>query len=563
MALNLRAYQRDAVAAIRQDWQKLDAVLLVAAMGAGKTIMFLELLDQVLDGTGSRGLILAHREELINQPVERIAEFWPHRAPHTGIVMAESDQADRQIVVATVQTLAQPRRLQTILRYGRIDYLVVDEAHHTTAATYVRVIEGLRAANPQLRILGVTATPIRADHDGLSKVYQKVSAKYGIKELIELRHLVPFKALAVQTGVSLKFVKEHDGDFAQKQLADVWECDNVFDLVVESHKRWADGRPTIAFTVTVEGAYRLAEKFREAGISAAAADGATAKADRRGLLDRFRRGEVDVLCNVGIWTEGLDLPRISCAHMVRPTRSDGLYCQCVGRALRTHPGKDDALILDYAPVEARNIVMAGDLLGKPRKQRKLEEQAEKAGVVLSGFSFTGEGTGIDGDPDELVARPLHYLAESPYRWFFHDGVSSLGLGKDDRGISRTLLILPREGKYELVGIARKQGDLFDTIKVLGQDEDFGALAQQGVEIAERRGTPVIMSRGGSWQSNAASGPQVEMLVRHAGLGRERASLLTKGEAAQLLTHAFAVRSLQRAGWAVSVRPLAQARQVAS
>jgi len=557
--LTLRPYQLQAIEAVKKDWETLDSVLVVASMGSGKTIIFLELLDEVLDGTGSRGLILAHREELISQPVERIAEFWPHRAPHTGVVMAEVNQADRQIVVATVQTLVQPRRLQAVLRHGKIDYLVIDEAHHTSAATYVRVIDGLRAANPQLRILGVTATPIRADHDGLSKVYRKVSAKYGIKELIELRHLVPFKALAVQTGVSLKFVKQQDGDFVQKQLADVWECDNVFDLVVESHKRWAGDRQSIAFTVSVEGAYRLAERFRAVGITAEAADGTTARADRRGLLERFRRGEIDVLCNVGIWTEGLDLPQISCAHMVRPTRSDGLYCQCVGRALRTYPGKDDALILDYAPAEVRNIVMAGDLLGKPRKQKRVEERAKRAGVVLSGFSFTGEGTGIDGDPDELVARPLHYLAGSPYRWFFHDGISSLGLGKDERGISRTLVILPREsGGYELVGIGRKQGDLFDTIRVLGQDEDFGTLAQQGVEIAERRGAPVIMSRGGSWQTNAASSAQVEMLVRHAGIGRERASLLTKGEAAQLLTHVFAVRSLQHAGWGVTVRPLAQA-----
>lgn len=537
--LQLRPYQQEAIASVKRDWDSgLQSVLLVASMGSGKTIMFLQLLVDLLEG--KRGLIASHRLELVEQPLDKIREFWPDWDLRTGVVMAERNECNRQLISATVQTLSSPNRLAELLAYGPIDYYVRDECQHVVSPTDIAIIEQLRASNPNLKILGVTATPIRADGDGLRKVFQKVSAKYGIKELIGLGHLVPFDAVGIETKISLKGVATTaDGDFVAKKLAEVWECDNVFDLVVESHKRWAGDRPTIAFTVSVDGAYRLAEKFRAAGFTAEAADGTTAKADRRGLLGRFRAGEVNVLCNVGIWTEGLDLPRLSCVHMARPTQSDGLYCQCVGRVLRLYPGKAKALILDYSPVDARNIVMAGDLLGKPRKQKKLEQKAEDAGVIISGFSFTGEGTGIDGDPDELMARPLEYLSTSPYSWYFHDGISTLGLG--DKGM---LVILPG---YKLVRIRRENG-YRESVILLAESDDFSLLSEQGADIAECDGAPVLISKDRGWQRQPATDKQL-ILLRKLMPGNGIAKL-SKGEAARLITHQFARNSLKRAGWRV-------------
>lgn len=556
MSLRLRPYQTEAIEAITRDWNAgLTDVLLVAATGAGKTVIFLELLNRVLDEYGDpfwpepkRGLILAHRRELIDQPLERIAALWPEWLLRTGVVMAEQNECDRQLTVASVQTLIQPGRIERLLEHGAIDYVVVDECHHANARTYLEIISQLKEANPKLRHLGVTATPLRSDGDGLKRVYQKVSYKAGIKELIKLGHLVPFKALAVSTAISLKYVKEVAGDFVQKQLADVWECDNLYDLIVESHRKYAKDRPAMVFTVSVEGAHRLAERFNRAGISAAAADGSTAKGDRRDIVEGFKRGDTQVLCNCALWTEGLDLPKIACVHMARPTKSDLVYVQAMGRGLRPLPGKEDCLILDYCPVDARNIVMAGDLLGKPRQQKKVEEKAQQAGVVIEGFSFTGEGTGIDGDPDELVTRPLNYLSTSPFAWFFNNGLSTLGLGTGEDKVSRTLAIITPNGhrNNRLVLIQREEGSWRDDVMVIGEASDFAELADQGAEYAEEHGVGVLTGRDKAWQKQPITPKQRDLLIKLTGKNSELATL-SKGQAARLITHEFARKALRRAG----------------
>lgn len=345
--MQLRPYQTASIESIKADWQAgFTDLLAVLATGGGKTIVFLKLLDDVLQ-PGQRALILSHRQELVSQPYERIAQFWPHRLPRTGIVMADRNETHGQIIIATVQTLQSDKRMAQLLQAGAIDYLVIDEAHHATANGYQKVVNALKDVNPRLRHLGVTATPLRADGAGLRQVYQKESAHYGIKELVKTGYLAPPRWLAIQTGISLSDIRSQgsgdDRDFNLRQLANVYETANCFDLVVESHRKYADGRQAVAFTVSVAGAYQLAETFNAAGIPAAAADGTTGTEERSRLLADFRSGKYQVLCNVALWTEGLDLPEISCVHQVRPTQSDGLYTQMIGRGLRLLPGKNDCI----------------------------------------------------------------------------------------------------------------------------------------------------------------------------------------------------------------------------
>ncbi len=551
--VTLRPYQKEAISAVLQDWKQHTDVLVVMATGSGKTVVMLSLLldhaltDGDLWGSRARGLILAHRQELISQPIERIQEYWPGWLVNTGVVMADQNECNRPLTIATIQTLSRPNRMAELLAYGPIDYVVTDEVHRGVAATYLSTYEMLRAANPKLRHLGVTATPIRTDGDGLKKVFQKVSFKAGIKELIQRGYLVPFKALGVSTGISLRFVKEHDGDFVQKQLADVWECDNLHDLIVESHKRYAVDRQGIAFTVSVDGAHRLAERFNAAGIAAAAVDGTTPKAERQRILSEFKDGRVQLLANCAVLTEGFDAPATSVIHMARPTKSDLVYVQAMGRGLRTYPGKDSCLVLDYAPIESRNVIMAGDLLGKPREQKKVETEAEKAGVVIAGFSFTGEGTGIDGDPDELVTRPLNYLSASPYAWFYNDGLATLGLGQDERGVARTLALAPNGKGHHLLLIERPKGQPWDDIRSLASG-DVADLADQGSDYAEELGVPVLTGRDRAWQRLPLSDKQHDLLRRLASASRDKLQLLSRGEAARLITSEFARRALRNAGW---------------
>jgi hypothetical protein len=232
---------------------------------------------------------------------------------------------------------------------------LVHNCHHTVATSYRKVLEGLQAVYPSLRHVGVTATPMRADGEGLAQVYDREVAHYGIKEMVGGGWLVPPRWLAIQTGISLAQVAISKGDFVGKQLADVFETANCFELVVESHKKYADGRQCLAFVQSVDGAYRLAETFREAGVVAEAADGTTPKDERAGILRRFRSGKTQVLCNVALWTEGLDVPQVSCIHQVRPTKSDGLYCLDLKTEVLTPDGWKR-----HDEVEAGDLVAAFD-----------------------------------------------------------------------------------------------------------------------------------------------------------------------------------------------------------
>lgn len=166
--ITLYDHQKDALKAIRQTWTEQDRTLCVMATGTGKTIVFLSLLNDLLrDDANARALIIAHRRELIHQPIERAQEFFPGLAKHMGIVMAEDNNVDARVIVATIQTLNSPGRLEAILCNGNITHIVLDEAHHGTAESYQAVLECL----PHAKLLGMTATPIRTDGDGLRKVF--------------------------------------------------------------------------------------------------------------------------------------------------------------------------------------------------------------------------------------------------------------------------------------------------------------------------------------------------------------------------------------------------------
>lgn len=548
--MQLRPYQSEAIPSVQADWKTNTDVLGVMATGLGKTQVFCELIDQVCRGTGKRALVLVHRKELVEQARDRLLAFWPHwqGLGLTGLVMAELDEAQAQVVFATVQTLAIPRRMERLLDRGYFDLLITDEAHHASAASYQAVYKALRQANPDLRHLGVTATPLRADGQGLVTTFQKTSFSYDIKWGVQHGYLVPPRWLAIQTGISLADVasrRDSDGerDFNAKQLANVFETANCFELVVKTHQEYAATRQAVAFTTTVEGAHNLAETFRAAGISAQAADATTDKHERRRILDDFRAGQTRVLCNVGLYTEGLDVPEVSCIHQVRPTQSDGLYIQMIGRALRLFANKPDALILDYAPKEARNIVMLGDVLGSPVRKDAYLEDKQEPGDVLGGFTFDQLGfKWLQGNPAEIITRQLDYLDLSDFHWHrAADGWLTIGLGRDSKRTDRTLAISPADketGLMTLYGIAQKEGETRQAYKIL--EGDFDTLSAKAEDINARYADPVLARKGRNWQKQPASEDQLKFARKlHLKLTGDE----SKGQVAQLITHALALQAV--------------------
>ncbi len=555
MTLKLRPYQIEARDAVIAEWQGgRPATLLAMATGTGKTETFLSVLDaERAAGRLTRAVILAHRRELIHQPAQRIADHWPSLPP-VGIVMAEENQVQAPLVVATVQTLASQARRASLLSAGAPSHLIIDEAHHATARSYQSLIAALRWANPQLRILGTTATPKRSDKDGLVQIFDSVAYRISIKDAIaKWKALAPFSAIGVQLPVSFADVKQTADGWNEEEAGEVLSAANAEELIISTWQEQASARQTMAFTASVRQAHSLARAFVAAGIPSEAADGETPNDQREAIIARYRSGETRVLINCMLWTEGMDIPQTSCVLMVRPTRSDLVYVQCVGRGLRLAPGKADCLILDFAPQDARDLRMAGDLLGKPRDLKKAEEKALKKGIMLS-FFMDDQGDGIDADPDEIQMKVLDYFGASRLAWTFDGGLATCGFDDSStlaivlpnpvrvaraeelraRGLWKEAYeqLLARISRYQVYVVSRHA-------QLVTIEETWEAAAFAAQQYADTHGDDILAQRDKKWRKQAASLKQQE-LCRKLGVWRPG---MTRGEAAQAITHKLAMRIL--------------------
>lgn len=562
--ITLRPYQRDAVVSIVGQWERgITATLAALATGVGKTEVGLGAIQTEYDaGRVGRCLWLSHRQELVFQPIERIVRGWPG-LPCPGVVMADYDMAQMPLVVATVQTLSVERRLERLLSYGPITHLVVDETHRVTAKSYLRLIERLRDACPDLRILGLTATPKRTDGDGLKRVFQSVAARISIKDAIRLGALVPFMALAVELPISLLDITETGEGWNDEELGDVMSAANALEIIVQTWRKHAENRPTIAFTASVKQAHRLAEAFTEAGIPAAAIDGTTPQGERWDILTRYRSGALKLLANVAVLTEGWDSPATACVLNARPTKSDLTYTQMAGRGLRTAPGKDDCLLLDFCPLDARDMVLAGDLLGKPRKQRKQEERAERLGVILDVFGIDAYGQGIDGDPDSVVVRVLDFLsshsAMRKLAWVFDGQVASVSTGYGES----LALVVPQRDRMERAEAIRASGQWHELwqaeyehisqyhlyhladkrARLLCTTEDETEAYAQAEAWAGENAAAWASVRGRKWRNRMPTLKRKRFAVR-LGVFQEN---MSDGECSQAIGHELTLRTLRREG----------------
>jgi hypothetical protein len=233
---------------------------------------------------------------------------------------------------------------------------------------------------------------------------------------------------------------------------------------------------------------------------------------------------------------------VACIHMVRPTQSDGLYIQCVGRGLRTAIGKNDCLILDYSPVESRNVCMLGDVLGVPARKDVYMKRDAEPGEVVGGFTFDGEVKWLEGDAHELISRELDYLEMSPWSWHREGEWLTLGLGEGSDGYQRTLAITPPlpNGLFTLWGVAKRKGGRWAAKEILtGSFEDLSEIAEG---IIQRRGNGQLMAKERSWRRQVAS-PAQEQFARRLDVWRHG---LSKGECARVITHALAMEVIAKA-----------------
>lgn len=383
----LRPYQRECIDAILANLRTANRTIAVLPTGLGKTVIAAHLVKEWQSGNV---LFLAHTQELIEQSAAKIGDeigIRPHIEMNVhGAEVGTLWQGD-MVVVGSVQSMRSDKRLAKYKPYP-FDLIIVDEAHHATAASYVKVIEYFAELNPNLKVVGITATPNRADETALGLVFNDVAYTRDIGWAVSEGWLVPFEQLTV-TVQSLDLdsvkVKSKDGvrDFSREELEERLTEERVLHEMATPILNETRTRQAIIFTAGVQHAHALADILNaHAPQSAAAVDGTTDKRERESIVRAFSRGELQYVLNFGVFTEGFDAPATAAVIMGRPTKSVSLYTQMLGRGLRPLPGtvdgvpdafdrqaaiatspKHNCLILDFVGASRNGVVDCYDVLG--------------------------------------------------------------------------------------------------------------------------------------------------------------------------------------------------------
>jgi superfamily II DNA or RNA helicase len=267
----------------------------------------------------------------------------PHAVPHGIIQAGMPTRPLEDVQVASIQTLDARAVRGDRMDLPRADLLVIDECHHAPARTYQKIIE----AYPDAVLLGLTATPCRGDGRGLGGIFDTIIECPQVAELIKQKHLVKTRVYA-PAEPNLKGVKVQAGDYVENQLADRMDQPKLIGDIVTHWHKYGERRKTVCFAVNVAHSVHLRDEFIRSGVKAEHIDGGTPKAERDASLARLASGEIDIVTNCMVLTEGWDMPEVGCCILARPTKKMGLYRQMIGRVLRPADGKPDAIILDHS-----------------------------------------------------------------------------------------------------------------------------------------------------------------------------------------------------------------------
>lgn len=558
--LTLRDYQEDALARVAAaEARGVRRQLIVAATGLGKTVMFVTLAQR----RGGRTLILVHRDELVQQAVAKVHEVWP--AATVGVVKGAQNQVRHHVVVASVQTLARPKRLAQFLapfsegagllgRADPLDLVVVDEAHHATAASYRAVLDGVRAggdgcplhgtdhahdrpATPEEvdagcelgvafdpcpgpagpLLVGVTATPDRGDGRGLHDVFTEIVSNHDMLWGIRAGYLSDLRGLAVKVPkFDAAAMRSSHGDYDQGHAGQMLDDAGAPALIVKAWQEHAAGRRTIVFTPTVAVADHVAEAFRRAGVRADAVNGSTPTDERRAILRSFSDGGLDVVANCAVLTEGYDNPAVDCVIVARPTKSRGLYVQMIGRGTRRHPDKADCLVLDVVGAsEDMNLVTVPSLFGVQSKDRR--RQMANASALVSDLV-------LDDREEQVVLGRLAAEEIEMFRKIRSDGIAWVkatdprfehvsrylrSLGKDRHGRVLPTVVLARVDEHNphrwVAGVQHEDG----TKQVLMMDTTMETAQGVAEDYVRKHAAAVaLVDANAAWRKRRPSAKQL-------------------------------------------------------
>lgn len=531
-----RKPQAEARAALTAKWRAGERRLaVVLPTGVGKTGLYLWILADALR-KGHRAIVLAHRGELLEQPIRSLAKWWPDLADRAGIVKASENDAGADAVFASIQTVQNPARLASILANGAPRLIIVDEAHHSIAPTWIRVLEHVeevaeREHGRKPLALALTATPERADGRELGDVWG-LAYSYSMSRAIREGYLVPPRFVVERlrredVDVDLSAYAHLDDEALGSALI----LDGIVSHTVRSMLEHAAGCKSVVFTASVEQARQTAEALEREGVKARYLTGKTRKTERARLLECLREGLIDSVVNCGVLTEGFDDPSLDAVILARPLTSKGLYLQCVGRGLRLHPGKTGCTILDLVGAsEEHSLTSAGVLLADERR-------------VSTGSSASAGLAGEINDADPLLGFLRERAPFSEWEWSHLRGYDRPVKGVDCGEVGA--LVALREGAGWLPVYVSERGEIQPLADepVVGRVEGTRSPLDDLAADLARRASRLISSRQAPKYQRPPSLRQADRLARLGAASSPR----SVGDAEALISLHRAAAHLERAG----------------
>jgi len=329
--IQIREYQKYAIDEVLSDNKSKDLVQL--ATGGGKTIIA-GFLSETFLTDDKKVLFLAHREELLNQAQDKLFKQFGI----TSSIIKGKEESDLSIPmqIASIQTFH--RRLNFVP-----DVIIIDEAHHAEASTYQKIIKSF----PNAKMVGLTATPYRLSGKGFNKTFDRLITSKSIKSLEEELFLVQGKTFGYPIRhEKLLRAKYLGNDYTEQELNEIMNDRVLIEDIIVSYEKRAKGKKMIVFASSIKHSQAICQRFKEYGLNALHIDANTK--DRSEIINEFRFGQTNILCNVGIATEGVDIPEIECVCLARPTMSLSLYLQMCGRGSRPSNNKKQYIILDHS-----------------------------------------------------------------------------------------------------------------------------------------------------------------------------------------------------------------------
>lgn len=557
--IKLRPYQEEAIEAVLGAFERgIQRGLIVMPTGTGKTTLFAELIRERRKRGLQRSLVLAHREELLEQAAARIELQNPGLRVY--IEAADRKAPDfASCVVAGVATVgrANSERLSFLLPQT----VICDEAHHAPADSYMNVFRRMGCFEEGAQLLGVTATPHRLDNKPLHgherAIFEEVLYTYTLKSAIADGWLCDLRGYRVATGIDLSDVRTTAGDYNVGQLARRVNVEERNEAAFAHWQEVAPDRRTLIFCVDVSHAESVAQLWRDKGVAAEHVDGSMELAKRRDTIRRFRSGQTQVLANCQIVTEGFDLPEIACVLMLRPTQSWALYTQMVGRGLRTSEGKDDCLVIDVVDNTSRHeLATVPSMLGLPNgldlKGNKITDAAEKFEGLDDRQKASLFRRQVSYDDLSSVLKEVDLLAElaipealataTRFRWLMTGEAAytlSCGSSESDR-FREVRMTCDTIGRW----YARLRSTTYDKLVELGEDVRTAFKLADELVLQVWPDAGRIVDTKARWNREPPTEKQVNFL-RRLGVQDPTISGLSRGDASALITKILEGRNGRR------------------